>query len=351
MTVIPQSMDTYISISVNRCRYLDFQRFIKAPLGELVVGLFTKSGTDAFKNIRTYLPENNIDMFVRKQSVFSDYLDEPVRLSETELPPKSAFYDRLNDVQISDESYQHATRLWSAMQLQTVEEYVKTYLTIECLQFADVLENFRDLMMNDFLLDPMWYFSLPAVSWDSCLLQTEVRLELITDEDMHLTVESAIRGGLTVCGGQRYSRANFPDMPNGEYKPDLPTTQLRFWDFNSLYPSIMKDFMLPTHGFRWLSDYEIEQLDVCSIPDDADEGYIFVCDLDYPDELHDVHDQFPLITENVTITENDVSDYTKKLARDSGLALKSEKKLCQTFLPKRNYVAHYLALQTYLKHG
>ena len=44
----------------------------------------------------------------------------------------------------------------------------------------------------------------------------------------------------------------------------------------------MGSMPLPTYGFRWLSSHEIERLDVMSIPDDADKGYIFVVDLHIP---------------------------------------------------------------------
>ncbi len=106
------------------------------------------------------------------------------------------------------------------MQMQTVEDYVRTCLKIECLQFCDVIEAFRDLMMSEYQLDPLHYYSLAGFSWDCCLLHTGVALELLTDELMFLTIEGSIRGGLTVCAGQRFSRANYPEMTHGRFRPN-----------------------------------------------------------------------------------------------------------------------------------
>lgn len=45
------------------------------------------------------------DLLMRKGVYPYDYMDSIERLSETELPPKSAFYSKLNDAEISDKDY------------------------------------------------------------------------------------------------------------------------------------------------------------------------------------------------------------------------------------------------------
>ena len=113
----------------------------------------------------------------------------------------------------------------------------------------------------------------------------------------------------------------------------------------------MADFRLPTYGFKWLSQFEIERFDVMSVPADSDTGYILVCDIEYPDELHDFHDRFPMAPENVVIGEEDVSPYTKDLAAACKVNLHACKKLCLSLKPKTRYTVHYLTLQCYLRHG
>ena len=140
-------------------------------------------------------------------------------------------------------------------------------------------------------------------------------------------------------------------MPEGCYGPEKPTSYIYFLDFNSLYPSIMADFRVPTYDFKWLSQFEIERFHVMSVPAESDMGYILVCDIGYPEELHDFHDSFPMAPENVVIGEEDASPYTKELAAPYKVNLHACKKLCLSPKPKTRYTVHYLTLQCYLRHG
>ena len=60
-------------------------------------------------------------------------------------------------------------------------------------------------------------------------------------------------------------------------------------------------------------------------------------DLDYPEELHDLHDTFPLAPENLNIHKNMLSTYQKQLAVDLGVKIGGEK-LCLTLTNKKNYI-------------
>ena len=63
---------------------------------------------------------------------------------------------------------------------------------------CDVFERFIDMCLNYYQLDPCHYFSSPGLSWDAMLKMTEVKLELISDVDMHLFIEKGMRGGNTL---------------------------------------------------------------------------------------------------------------------------------------------------------
>ncbi|MEW8548185.1 MAG: hypothetical protein AB2693_32175 [Candidatus Thiodiazotropha sp.] len=140
-------------------------------------------------------------------------------------------------------------------------------------------------------------------------------------------------------------------MPEGWYDPTKPTSSIYFLAFNSLYPSIMADFPLPTYGFKWLSNHELENFDVMSIPEDSDTGYVVVADLEIPEGQHDKFDQFPMCPENVEIGEEQVSQYTRELAAACNMKLRPTKKLCLSLNDKTRYAVHYRTLQSYLRHG
>ena len=85
-----------------------------------------------------------------------DYIDCLEKLNETQLPPKSVFYSKLNDAEISDEDYAHAQTVWKEFGCKTTRRYHTLYNICDVLQLADVFENFRDVCMEHYNLDPAW---------------------------------------------------------------------------------------------------------------------------------------------------------------------------------------------------
>ena len=134
-------------------------------------------------------------------------------------------------------------------------------------------------------------------------------------------------------------------MPKSHYDPKKPTSYIYLLDFNLLYHSIIADFRLPTHGFKWLTWIEKDSLDVMNIADDSDTGYILVVGLEIPVEHHKLYDQFPLCPENVVIGEEHVSPYTREMSATCGIQLRRTKKLCLSLTDKTHYLVHYMTLQ------
>jgi hypothetical protein len=107
----------------------------------------------------------------------------------TELPSKDAFYCELEEEGITDEEHDCAQNVWTAMGCQNY--YHDLYLTTDTLLLADVFENFRDVSMKNYRLDPAHYLTTPSLILDACLKYTNVELELITDPEILLFFESA----------------------------------------------------------------------------------------------------------------------------------------------------------------
>ena len=61
---------------------------------------------------------------------------------------------------------------------------------------ADIFENFRNICINHEGLDAAWYFSAPGLIWDATLKITKIQLELLSDPDRLLMIESGIRLGI-----------------------------------------------------------------------------------------------------------------------------------------------------------
>lgn len=130
---------------------------------------------------------------------------------------------------------------------------------------------------------------------------TNVKLDLLTDIDQHLFIESGIRGGVsTIC--HRYAKSNV----RGE-----AVEHLIYWDANNLYGWAMSQY-LPTGDFKWMSDEEISKFKVSQISDENQVGYILEVDLDYPEELHDHHSDYPLAPERLSVKSEDLSPFQLK---------------------------------------
>ena len=126
---------------------------------------------------------------------------------------------------------------------------------------------------------------------------SRVTLDLIIDKEIYHLIETSIRGGISMIS-TRHAKANNPRLPS--YDPELPRRDLIYLDANNLYGDAMTQY-LPTGDFRLLDDDEVEALDLDSLGDEAEDGYIYEVDLEYPVKLHDMHDDYPLAPESLVI--------------------------------------------------
>ncbi len=115
----------------------------------------------------------------------------------------------------------------------------------------------------------------------------------------------------------------------------------------------MSNFM-PINNFRWLETNEYEKIDWISLSEKNDIGYIIECDLDYPQNLHKLHSEYPLCPEKLKIKESELSPYQKKLCDDMkkvNIKRIASEKLVLTLYDKKNYTLHYRNLKLYLELG
>ena len=168
------------------------------------------------------------------------------------------------------------------------------------------------------------------------LKTTGVRLENIVD------IEKGLRGGISYIA-KRYAKAN-----NKYIKNYNPKKFITFLDMNNLYGLAMKVY-LPQGGFKWLK--YVDGFDVSSISKKSPIGYILEADLEYPDELHALHNDYQLVPENLAISYDMQSDYCKKSADKYEIKFGDVKKSIPNLGNKTNYVLHYRNLQLCLSLG
>ena len=136
-------------------------------------------------------------------------MDSWERFEETQLPEKETFYSKLTDENISDGDYEHAKKVWEMFGCKNLGDYHDLYVKTDVNLLADVFENFRNLCMEQYGLDPAHYYTSPGLSWDALLKKTGVELELFTDFQMHLFIESGRGGSLDGEQEVRKSKESF----------------------------------------------------------------------------------------------------------------------------------------------
>ena len=129
------------------------------------------------------------------------------KFDETTLPPKEGFYNNLNLENISDEDCAHAQKVWEVFGIKNRGEYHDLYVQSDTLLLADLFENFRNMCLEIYELDPTYFVSAPGLEWQASLKKTGVKLELLTDYDMLLMIDKRIRGGIFQAT-HRYAKAN-----------------------------------------------------------------------------------------------------------------------------------------------
>ena len=276
-----------------------------------------------------------------------EYMNSFKKFSENKLPDICKFFSSLKDNCIGEKDYLKANNNWNMFKINTMGDYHDLYLKTNVLFLADVFEKFINICLDYYGLDPCHYFRSPGLSWDAMLKITRTELELISDIDMHLFIEKGMRGGISYIA-KRYSRANKKHMKC--YDSSEESKYIAYLDANNLYGWAVSQY-LPYSGFKWLNQKEIRDLCLNSIEENNSIDYLLEVDLEYPDTLHELHNDFPLALGKLEISQNMLSNYCFNIANKYGIKIGGVNKLVPNLGNKSKYVVHYRNLQLYLSLG
>ena len=305
--------------------FKDSMKFLNTSIEALVNNL----PEDGFKNLEKYFKPYQAKLLKQKGFFPYEYLDNLEKLKDTITPPQNAFYSNLSGNGINKGCYEHVLNVWKKFNIKTLKDYLKLYNISDVLLLADIFENFRNICLKNYGLDPVYYYTAPGLAWDAMLKITKINLELLSDVDMLLMVEKGIRGGISIISN-RYGKAN------NKYMKDFNKLELIkfliYLDANNLYGWAMSQ-KLPTHNFKWMTNQEIENIFNNQIVQVWEKTpCILEVDLEYPEKLHNLHNDYPLCPERVEC--------------DHGV-----KKLIPNLRHKNNYVIHYKKLMQCLSLG
>ena len=210
-----------------------------------------------------------------------------------------------SDGHISFKDYLTCEKIWDEFDIKDMGDYHDHYLKKDVLLLADVFEKFTETCLKFYGLDPCHYFSFPGLSWDAMLRMTGVKLEKISDNDKYLFFEKGLRRGLSYIA-KRYAKANNKYM--NDYDPKKPSKLITYLDMNNLHGWAMSEY-LPYGEFKWLKI--VDEFDVNSISEKSPIGYFLQVDLEYPDQLHELQNYYPLAPEKLAVSSDVLSKYCK----------------------------------------
>jgi len=194
INVIPNSEEKFISFSkyisnTFSIRFIDTFRFMATRLSTLAANMITPN-FEKFRETARHFADNDMPLVTRKGVYPYDFTDDWYKLKLTNLPPIEDFYSALTEEHIDETEYRFAIKVWNHFNCKTLGEYSDLYLKIYVLLLADVFENFRDLCLNTYHLDPAYYFTAPGFSFGAILKHTAIKLELLSDYDIVLMCEN-----------------------------------------------------------------------------------------------------------------------------------------------------------------
>ena len=104
-------------------------------------------------------------MSLRKGLYHDECMDDWEKIDETSLPEKDNFYSHLNMENITDADYALGKRVCKQFEIKNLGEYHALYVKSNTLLLADVYENFRNLCLQIYKLDPAIFLSALGLKW------------------------------------------------------------------------------------------------------------------------------------------------------------------------------------------
>jgi hypothetical protein len=326
-------------------------------------------GQTVYPSSHYYYKRKAFDYCLQKGEFPYEYLKRVEQFKETQLPPASAYANKLRRSEgLTEDEYNKEKDKWDLFNMRTFQDMHDLYLSLDVVLLADVLENYRINMRDMFKNDYTWYISLPSYGMDALLNygfinrkgeRERIVLDVFYDNadqtNMFNIVHESIRGGISVIS-HRYSKAINKYIEHNVLVEEQNETKAynMYYDCNQLYGTAMKN-LLPYNDFKLIDlnvnlEYSTPDF-IQTLDDEGEHGYFYLVDLDYPAELHDLHSDYPLCPVRKTVKKTEFSPTTVKVMNEYQLNYTATPKLCGTLEPKRNYLIHYRNLKFALQKG
>ena len=240
--------------------------------------------------------KNNFEMINKKLENFPYNYINPNNLNEKDLPKMEHFYNQLTMKEITNEEYTNVKLFYKKMKFKNLREYLECYLTSDITLLADIFNNFRKMIFDEFELDCCKYISSPSLSKDCALKYSKCKIEHIKDVTIFNFVRKTVMGGLS-------------NSINPYVKlDDIKKQTIAYNDISSQYPHELRK-KLPVSDYKF-----IEELDETKYGQNKDHGCFLLCDVKTTDKIRNdpLYSQCPMLVSRCKITDKNLSEYQIK---------------------------------------
>ena len=346
--IIPNNTTKYLSFSVGCVHFKDSYQFLSESLAILVQNLMDK-GPDHFVYVNKFIKDDEQRELLKQKGIFPyNYMKDVRVLRKKHLPKKEEFFNDLTCQHITKDEYDFAQKVWDRFSCKTFQDYMEIYLLADCLLLCDVFENFRSNCLQQYNIDPCYYFSAPHFTFDAFLRHSSLTLELLSDINQYLFIIKGIRGGMSMVS-KRHAVTNNKYVEG--YNSSKSSSFILYLDANNLYGRAMQEY-LPWKNFEWMSPYQLNYDFIKRLEPEGEVGCIIQCSLEYPVALHDYHSDYPLAPIKKSIPYGMLSSVARMICDKHKLKRTTNvEKLLATVEDKDFYILHYRNLQLYVSLG
>ena len=201
-----------------KIRIIDSLSFLLSNLDSL-----SKELDNDLKSVTKNHFQDKFEIVNKKLENFPYMYVNPDNLENENLPEKKHFNNILTMKDISDKEYNNIESFYKKMKFKNIKEYLQCYLKSDITLLADVFNNFRKIVFEQFELDPVKYASSPSLTKDYGLKYSKCKIENIKDVSIFNFVRKTIMGGLS-------------DSINQYVKLDNNNQTIAYNDISSQYP-------------------------------------------------------------------------------------------------------------------
>ena len=263
----------HIKNKKNRIKIIDSLVFLQGNLDSL-----SKELDDKLKIVTKKHFNKNFKLVNKKLENFPYMYVNPNNLNDKNLLEKQHFNNILTMKTRTDEEYNEVQLFYKNMNFKNLREYLECYLTSDITLLADVYNNFRKIIFDQFQLDCVKHISAPSLTKYCGLKYSKCKIEHIKDVNIFNFVKNSIMGGL----------------------------------LNSINP-YLKSKKLPYKDYKFVEEFDETRYG-------KDFSCIILCEVKTTDKIKNDHlfKQNPMLVSKCLITDKNLSEYQLCQIKEKG---------------------------------